>query len=70
MLLIYTGYGFLTHTHAHTHIAKKFKCKVTDFTGNNTLLLESVNIGPLLIRARAFMGKNAKIYKEEIHMKK
>ena len=33
MLLIYTGYGFLTHTHAHTHIAIKSKCKVTDFTG-------------------------------------
>ena len=57
MLLICTGYGFLSHTHAHTHLAIKSKCKVTDFTGNDTLLLESVNIGPLPIRARAFMGK-------------
>ena len=33
MLLICTGYGFLTHTHAHTNIATNPKCKVTDFTG-------------------------------------
>ena len=47
MLLICTEYGFLTHTHAHTHLAINPKCKVTDFTGNDTLLLESVNIGLL-----------------------
>ena len=53
MLLIYTGYGFLTHTHTHTHshIAIKSKCKVTNFTGNDTLLLESVNSRLLDIRA-------------------
>ena len=51
MLLIYTGYGFLTYTHTHTDIAIKSKCKVTDFTGNDTLLLESVNLRLLDIRA-------------------
>ena len=51
MLLICTGYGFLTHTHAHTHIAIKSKCKVTDFTGNDTLLLKSVNLRLLDMRA-------------------
>ena len=55
MLLICTGYGFLTNTHAHTHIAIKSKCKVTDFLlengQNDILLLESVNLRLLDIRA-------------------
>ena len=51
MLLICTGYGFLSHAHAHTHLAIKSKCKVTDFTGNDTLLLESVNLRLLDMRA-------------------
>ena len=52
-----------THSCTHTHLAIKSKCNVTEFTGNDTLLLESVNIGPLLIWARAFMGKKCQNYK-------
>ena len=54
MLLICTEYGFLTHTHAHTYLAIKSKCKVTDFTENDILLLESVHIGLLDIRAGSY----------------
>ena len=37
---------------------------------NNIILLESVNIGLLVIQARVPMRKNANIHREEIHMKK
>ena len=56
-----------THTHAHTHIAINSKCKVTDFTGNYTLLLESVNLGLLDIQAGTPMRKPQG---EPIHTKK